>query len=496
VQDDRRIVVVGSGPAGATAAKFLCDAGIEVTVLDSGSEHAELGLTARLGGLTLAKFGRAALAPRDGITATADTSAEMFEELAPGGLSNHWSCAVPRFSREDFSDAACAGEAYTWPVGYDDLAPWYDRVEPLLHISGGTADSKQLPAGKVKHAKELGGDWIAIAERAVEKGRSVLPVPYAYGSDTTVTLSNNVWNSFVRLVKPAQRTGRVTVRFGAHVTRLDWSARTRRVEAVVFRDAHTGREESLRCRAIVLGAGAVGTAQILLQSRNQEFPNGLGNTHGVLGAYLHDHPLAKLVVDLASPVPVHPPAYVTRSMLDAQAPLYAAACVQWSGVVILAKSLLRGDLGRLPWIGFSVFGTMAPDKKNRVELDPEHPRTNGSDGLKLHIRHPPESARVLQDARDELVELLALAGLKPTVRVWKVEPIGHSIHYAGTCRMHASPEYGMLDGWSRLHAVPNVIVADSAAFTTGPEKNPVLTAMALAARASGRLAHDLRTGEL
>jgi choline dehydrogenase-like flavoprotein len=62
--------------------------------------------------------------------------------------------------------------------------------------------------------------------------------------------------------------------------------------------------------------------------------------------------------------------------------------------------------------------------------------------------------------------------------------------------MHASPQFGMLDRWNRMHAAPNVVVADSAAFTTGPEKNPVLTAMALAARAGDRLADDLRTGAI
>ncbi len=70
------------------------------------------------------------------------------------------------------------------------------------------------------------------------------------------------------------------------------------------------------------------------------------------------------------------------------------------------------------------------------------------------------------------------------------------MHFAGTCRMHASPQFGMLDKWSRLHAVPNVVVADSSAFTTGPEKNPVLTAMALAARASQRLVDDMRSGTI
>jgi choline dehydrogenase-like flavoprotein len=74
--------------------------------------------------------------------------------------------------------------------------------------------------------------------------------------------------------------------------------------------------------------------------------------------------------------------------------------------------------------------------------------------------------------------------------------VGNSNHYGGTCRMHASPRFGMIDRWSRLHAVQNVAVADSAAFTTGPEKNPVLTAMSLAARAGDRLAEELKAGDL
>ena len=80
--------------------------------------------------------------------------------------------------------------------------------------------------------------------------------------------------------------------------------------------------------------------------------------------------------------------------------------------------------------------------------------------------------------------------------LWVVDPVGTAIHYAGSCRMHASPRYGMLDGWNRLHAVRNVMVADSGAFTTGSEKNPVLTAMALAARGTQRLLDDLRSNQI
>ena len=137
---------------------------------------------------------------------------------------------------------------------------------------------------------------------------------------------------------------------------------------------------------------------------------------------------------------------------------------------------------------------MAPRPENGVALDPARPIAYGRPGLSLHVRNPPESLALLDQTRDQILEMLSTAGLAPRPRVWKVEGPGRAVHFAGTCRMHTSPRLGMLDGWSRLHAVPNVAVADSAAFTTGPEKNPVLTAMALAARASDRLARDLQAG--
>ena len=494
VKDDGRVVVVGSGPAGAAAAVFLSRAGVEVLLLEAGPERASRGLTVRVRGITVMRVHRP-LKRRQAVTATGDPEAGLFEEIAPGGLSNQWSCAVPRFAPEDFADAERAGEPYTWPIGYDDVAPWYDRVEPLLHIGGAGEHFDQLPAGQVRHARQLGQDWQPLSREARLAGRTLAPMPFAYGADTTLTPSGTVFNAFVRLVRPEFGSGRLKARYGARVVRLEWSASRRRVAAVAGRDGRTGRESRMPCRAVGLAAGAVGTAEILLSSSSAEFPEGLGNTHGVLGRYLHDHPLAKLVVDLAGPLSFHPPAYLTRPVLERAPPLYAAACMQWSGVAILAKSFLQRKPNRLPWLGFNVFGTMAPVPDNWVALDRARPGHEGAAALSLHIHHPPEAKAALESARDDLVGVLERAGCKPRVRMWKLERVCESVHYGGTCRMHRSPRFGMLDGWNRLHAVPNVVVADSAAFTTGPEKNPALTAMALAARAGHRLAEDLKAGD-
>jgi len=495
VTNDNRVVVIGSGPPGAAATVFLRRAGIEVLLLEAGSERSAFGMTLRLRGMTVAKR-RSELKERVGVAKTADPEAHLYEALAPGGLSNHWSCAVPRFSREDFVDAARAGEEFTWPIGYDELAPWYDQVEPLLHIAGSKSDDPQLPAGNVRHGWELASDWQTMVDDAHRSGRAVVPMPYAYGAATSLTWSGTAFNSFVRLVRPLMRDAGLTVRFGARVQRLEWDSHARRVSAVVFRDAASGRDERVPCRAVVLSGGAINSPQVLLQSTSADFPEGLGNTHGVVGRYLHDHPLGKLVVDLASPISVHPPTYITRLAVERSTPLYAAAGMQWSGASIAAKSLIQRYPGRLHWTGFSVFGTMAPSPDNWIALDREQRSVDGTPGIALNIRLPPEARQVLDETRDQIVTLLARAGFRPEVRVWHVEPAGNSNHYAGTCRMHALPKFGVLDAWGRMHGVPNVVVGDSSAFTTGPEKNPVLTSMTLAARASDRLASDLKSGDL
>jgi choline dehydrogenase-like flavoprotein len=491
MSDLGRIIVVGTGPAGATAGLFLSRAGLDPLMLEAGSGKAALGLTARLRGITFAKSKPALRARRD-VAAAGDPAAVLFEELAPGGLSNHWSCAVPRFSEDDFRDARRAGEQYAWPIDYAALLPWYEKVEPLLRIAGARRDVVNLPASLTSTEWNLGPDWTEVAKLLREGGRDVVAMPYAYGAETTATRAGTPFNSFKRFVAPAEKAGALSVRYDAQAVRLEWDSKQRRVSAVTCRNPRTGSEERIPCRAVVLAGGAVRSAQILLESRHADLPNGLGNEAGLVGRYLHDHPLAKLVIRLGRRVANQPASYITRPTLDRASPLYAAAFMQWGGVFERARNILAGHPGTAARLGFSVFGTMIPTLDDGISL---RSLTNGRPAaLDYSLRYPARAVEVLELARDELLGTLQAVGWAPEVEVFRVEPPGTSVHYGGTCRMHASPQHGVVNEQCRVFGAANVVVADSAVFTTGPEKNPVLTAMALAARASDLLARDLRAG--
>jgi choline dehydrogenase-like flavoprotein len=316
-------------------------------------------------------------------------------------------------------------------------------------------------------------------------------MPYAYGSETILTRSATAFNAYTRLIKPILQRGGLSVRYDTRVESLEWSNSERRVVAVHGRDTKTLARQRIPCRAVVLAAGAVNSAQILLESSSVEFPDGLGNRHGVLGRYLHDHPLAKIVVDLGRRVSLAPASYVTRSALERSDALYAAACMQWNSASHMARTLLSGHPGQTSRLGFSVFGTMIPTREDGIAIDRRTP-TGARSPLQFSLRYPQRAVRELERARDELMSCLESAGWAPQLKVFHVEVPGNSVHYGGTCRMHESPKFGVVDAFSRVHGAPNVVVADSSVFTTGPEKNPVLTAMALAARASDRLDRDLR----
>jgi choline dehydrogenase-like flavoprotein len=176
--------------------------------------------------------------------------------------------------------------------------------------------------------------------------------------------------------------------------------------------------------------------------------------------------------------------------LDSQ-PLLGAACVLGSNSA-WDKALTATPLGTRS-LGLWMFGTMVPSPHHHVRLDPHARDEFGLPSLDVHIRYGEDVYQNVTAARSRLLAILDAAGYQGSIGPARPMLVpGQSVHYGGTVRMHGSQQHGMLNAWNRLHAVDNVVVADASCFTTGPEKNPTLTVMAIAARAADRLADDLK----
>jgi choline dehydrogenase-like flavoprotein len=487
---DQRIVVIGSGPSGAAAALTLVERGVPVTMLESGSEVP--------GGFLIRAMGRNVFRRRprlnsDEAVGASHEDGSWFQSLVPGGLSNYWVGAAPRFAPDDFSEGERLHERYRWPLTYRDLVPYYERMERILRIVGDPHDVPNLPAPVAFQRRTLPAEWQKIAAVAARAGHGLAPMPLSDGPSWSVARTGVGFNSFTHVVRPLQRRPNFDLRLGAHVLRLEWCGDSRTVTSVVYRDRATGADERIAVAGVVLAAGPLGSTRLLLNSTCSDFPEGLGNIEGLLGRYLHEHPSQWFPLELRnSKLPrLVQAAYFTRGPVAEAAPLLGAGCT--IGFVSTSDKLwsalpIPGDR-----FGVLVFGTMVPVESNSLRLHCSERDQFGLPTLSAHIEYAADELENLSTARAKLAAILEASGHACSVPRFVPDPRpGSSVHYGGTVRMHASPKYGVLDGWNRVHAVDNVVVADASTFTTGVEKNPTLTAMALAARASERLVQDLK----
>jgi choline dehydrogenase-like flavoprotein len=264
------------------------------------------------------------------------------------------------------------------------------------------------------------------------------------------------------------------------------------VTSVEYVDRRTGDRQRVHGRAVVLAAGTIDTTVILLRSTSADFPDGLGNTSGLVGRYLHDHPREwwPIRTDTSLTALAHP-VYIARRDHTESDPLMATSLTV--GMTDSMHDRLRTFYGgRTRRFGVQVLGTMVPTEDRGVVLAPQA-RSRPA----VHLRYDDAAARNMEAARDRIRDVLRSANVDVQLPgpFHRLTP-GSSVHYAGSVRMHATSGYGVLDRWNRIYDVPNVAVVDPSCFPTGPEKNPTLTAMALAARAADRLAGDLRAGRI
>jgi choline dehydrogenase-like flavoprotein len=461
-----------------------------------------------------------------------------------GGRTNHWGRISLRFGPDDFRRKSIDGLGDDWPIGYDDVKPYYDKVDELIGIFGSIENLPNDPDG-IFHppprprCHELlikkGCDDLNI--RCIPARLSIITRPHHgraachyCGQCFRGCATNSNFSAPNVLIFPAMQTGRlrlVTDAMAREVT-LDASGRA---TGVAYIDKHTGRDERVDARVVVLAASACETARILLNSRSSTFPQGLANSSGVVGKYLTDTTglgVSAFFPALADRVPhnedgvggamVYMPWWLDNSKLDFPRGYH----IEVSGGAGPPGSGFLGGIHRYPGgggygqqlkddyrkyygttIGFAGRGEMIPNDRSYCEIDPSGTVDRfGIPVLRFHWQwsdYEIDQARHMQETFRGLLEHMGghiFSPMPTRAQDYGLDVGGRIIHELGGARMGNDPGSSALNRWNQAHDVRNLFVVDGAPFVSQADKNPTWTILALAWRASDYLMEQSRRGAL
>ena len=555
------VIVVGSGASGGWVAKELTEKGVEVLMLEAGpprvptrdfTEHIwpyqlkyrGFGNQKKL--LTDQPVQRLCYACDDyshqffvndnehPYTFPADKPFMWIRGRQVGGKTFCWARVSYRYSDFEFKAASRDGYGQDWPISYKDLEPYYDRVESYIGVSGSYEGLPQLPDGKflppmrlscgelvAKEIIEKKFGWKLIVDRSANLTVPLNGRPACHYCDQCQRgcFTASYFNSPSVTLPAAARTGRLHLLSDAVVSHLMMNAEgTAGGVAYIDRNTRTARE--VRAKAVVLAASARESTRILLNSRSRRFPNGVGNSQGVLGHYLMDHFTVENARGIMAPLlsamrePVGRPcgyiipkyvntadSYRNKNFLrgfyfggDGRQELYGHAF----GTPGFGREFREKVRSRIPY-SFSCYaqGECLPRHDNFVELDSEKKDAWGIPALHINASYGENEhamAKAMREQLGEIMDSLKLADRQPAQDDLSV--FGKNIHECGTARMGDDPKTSVLNAFNQVHDVKNVFVTDGASFVTQGCWEPTLTIMAISARAGDYIAEQFRRGEL
>jgi len=539
------VVVIGSGASGGMAAWNLTRQGIPVLLLDAGDklkrDRSWTHLPVRE---WEARIGRGDV-PRDWFLDVKEqpylTPKERPFELVRlwghGGKTNVWGRVSLRLSDLDFKSAERDGWEIPWPIAYADVAPYYDRVEELIGVCGGDDDSEVLPGSRFLQPPPAP----RCGERLLQNAAAKLGVPVVAGRRANMTRvtrgfppchfcgncgrgcdTASFFNSAEHLLPFALETGRLELRSNAVAARILVDDRGL-ASGVQYFDRWTGAERQVRAKVVVVGASCVDSTRILLNSRSERHPNGIGNGSDVVGRYLSE----QVRINVKGFLPdlygtprrndrgiggehIYMPRFNHRperrrdylrgfgvqfwysGSLDGTPPKVAAH------VPGFGASLKREIKRRTPaWVELHPFGEVLPYAHNRITVDESRTDRHGVPLPRIDYRIGDNERNMVDHMCDTVEELMqAAGGVLVGYARGETDKMGSAIHEHSTCRMGDDPKRSALNRWNQMHEVRNVLVVDGAAFTAASEKNPTLTILALAWRATDHLAEEMKKGNL
>ncbi len=545
-------VVVGSGAAGGMAATELCLKGLKVLLLEAGPQHNiatdfhhhfkpyQFPFRGRIRPAERAKYNYAVNAwnkpsfinelenPYTG------TKFAWVRARAVGGKTLHWGLVSLRFSARDFQAASHDGFGENWPITYDDVEPYYTRVEEMIGVCGHTdhlennPDSHFLkpvpftcPEFEFKGAVEK-----QFADRHVIHGRSATatepingraPCHYCGHCNRVCNVAASFSSAGV-LLPMAEKTGNLTLQTNA----VAWKVLTDqegKAKSVLYIDRLTRQPREAMGKVIVLGAGCLESTRILLNSKDSEHPDGLANSSGALGHYFCEQIMAGDITGVV------PKLRGRRSFADDARPNGTGIYIpRFRNLSTKSPNFIRGYgfeggggseefpgfARKIPGfgakfkedvkknyaavVGIGSFGEVLARKENYVEPDPVVKDAWGIPVLRFHIEWGPNELAMAKDMVETQREMFHAAGAEVLSERTTSLPPGFSIHEAGTARMGDDPRKSVLNKFNQSHDVKNLFVVDAASFVSSTEKNPTLTILTLSMRAADFIADEMRRG--
>jgi choline dehydrogenase-like flavoprotein len=560
------VVVIGSGAGGGTVTKVLADLGVSVALLEAGpmlnpakdfKEHewpyqvphrgvgeggaGYFGKSPWAFGYFTATNGNWQL-EGEPYTVAPGSKFQWFRSRIVGGRTNHYGRISLRFADYDFTPYTRDGLGTDWPITYDDVAPYYDKAERFIGVTGSKEGIRSAPDGIFQQCPPPRVHEVLVQRACKKLNIPCIPSRLAVLTQDTngrpachycaqcgrgcVSASN--YSSSQVQVFPAMKTGRVTLITNAMARELIADS-TGKVSAVSYIDKGTRTEKQLKCRSVVVACGACESSRLLLNSKSNGHPNGLGNSSGMVGRNLTDSVGYSLNAHIPAleGLPRHNSdgmggmhVYVPWWLWDSknkdfprgyhieigggfgmpQIGTFRNACRRHEGYGKDLKDYIRNDYGT--YVGLAGRGEQIPNESTYCEIDPEVVDQYGIPVLRFHFKWTDAELKQAQHMHDTFKAILEAMGGKITnPRPAPVEGEGISIggeiiHELGTIRMGNDPSTSVLNKYCQAHEVKNLFIADAAPFVSNPDKNPTLTITAMAWRTAEYLAEEMRKGNV
>jgi len=553
-------IVVGSGMSGGWAAKELTEKGLKTLVLERGRmvRHPDYPTATKdpwdlpYGNrITQEIRHRKPVQTRTGYPTPAnehwfvDDLDNPYVEEQPfdwlrgyhvGGRSLMWARQSYRFGPLDFEANAKEGVAIPWPVTYDEIAPWYDKVEVFAGISGSVENLYQLPDGKFLPPHDLNCVEVDFKKRLDEKLNRKLIIGRC--ANLTAPLTHNespqrgtcqarnmcirgcpfggYFSSVSSTLPSAERTGNMTLLPNQIVYELIYDNDKGKATGVRVLDAETGKQTDYFAKIVFLCASALGSAYIMLNSTSSRFPNGFGNDSGELGCNIMDH--NKPGNSSASVEGYLDVAYTGRRPNGFYIPRYRnvgkdkrnylrgfgyqgragrAGYGRFNDSALIGDELKQAVQEPGAWnVSMTAFGEILPYHENRARLDRDKKDKHGLPLLVVNAVVRENERKMEEDMKNDAAEMLEAAGYKNVTVKSDSYNVGNSIHESGTARMGKDPKKSVLNKFNQVHACKNVFVTDGSFMPSFGCQNPSLSYMAFTARAAAHAVDELKKGNL